>query len=50
LYNIHGWSLDGIHVSAMLRQLPTLFPLFFVVAFGSSMDVVRLPNLFTQSA
>ncbi len=41
MYNIHDWSLDGLYFPAMVRQLPTLFPLFFVVAFGSSMDVVR---------
>eukprot|EP00884_Botryococcus_braunii_P016374 jgi/Botrbrau1/341/Bobra.0022s0295.1 len=42
LYNVQNWTFDGWYFPAMLRQLPTLFPLFFVVAFGSSMDVAAI--------
>ena len=39
LYNIRGTNLDGIYLPAMLQQLPKLAPLFFAVAFGSSLDI-----------
>ena len=39
LYNIRGPNLDGIYLPAMLQQLPKLVPLFFAVAFGSSLDI-----------
>ena len=39
LYNIKGANLDGIYLPAMLQQLPKLLPLFFAVAFGSSLDI-----------
>ena len=39
LYNIKGLNLEGLYAPAMLQQLPKLAPLFFAVAFGSSLDI-----------
>ena len=39
LYNIQGLNLEGLYTPAMLQQLPKLAPLFFAVAFGSSLDI-----------
>ena len=30
---------EGLSMHAMLQQLPKLVPLFFAVAFGSSLDI-----------
>lgn len=42
LYNIHDLKLDGIYWGVMARQLPTALALFFIVAFGSSLDVAAV--------
>lgn len=42
-------SFAHIHFRAMVPQLPKLLALFFTVAFGSSMDVVRPSCLVTAS-
>ncbi len=42
LFNIHDWRLSSIDKMAMLRQTPKLLALFFVVAFGSSLDVAAI--------
>ena len=42
LYNIHDLKFDGIYWSVIPRQLPTALALFFVVAFGSSLDVAAI--------
>ena len=42
LYNIHDLRLDGIYWVVMARQIPTALALFFVVAFGSSLDVAAI--------
>ncbi|KAK9811232.1 hypothetical protein WJX72_000395 [[Myrmecia] bisecta] len=42
LYNIHSPALDGIYLPAVWPQLPKLLALFFVVAFGSSLDVAAI--------
>ena len=39
LYNIKGMHFEGLSMHAMLQQLPKLVPLFFAVAFGSSLDI-----------
>ena len=39
LYNIKGMHFEGLSIHAMLQQLPKLVPLFFAVAFGSSLDI-----------
>ena len=41
LYDLPQLSFQHIHFHAMVPQLPKLFALFFTVAFGSSMDVVK---------
>ncbi|KAK9824383.1 hypothetical protein WJX72_009880 [[Myrmecia] bisecta] len=42
MFNIREFPPRGIHWAAMPRQLPTMLALFFVVAFGSSMDVAAI--------
>lgn len=42
LYNIQDLKFDGIYWGVMPRQLPTALALFFVVAFGSSLDVAAI--------
>lgn len=42
LYNIHDLKLDGIYWKVVPRQIPTALALFFVVAFGSSLDVAAI--------
>ena len=42
LYNIHDLSFKGIYWAVMPRQIPTALALFFVVAFGSSLDVAAI--------
>lgn len=42
LYNIHDLKFDGIYWGVMPRQIPTALALFFVVAFGSSLDVAAI--------
>jgi len=42
MFNIHDWKLSSIDKVAMLRQTPKLLALFFVVAFGSSLDVAAI--------
>ncbi|KAA6425635.1 MAG: Sulfate Permease Family [Trebouxia sp. A1-2] len=42
LYNIHDLSFRGIYWAVMPRQIPTALALFFVVAFGSSLDVAAI--------
>ncbi|KAL3148948.1 hypothetical protein ABBQ32_001807 [Trebouxia sp. C0010 RCD-2024] len=42
LYNIHDLKFDGIYWGVMARQIPTALALFFVVAFGSSLDVAAI--------
>ena len=42
LYNIHDLSFKGIYWGVMPRQIPTALALFFVVAFGSSLDVAAI--------
>lgn len=39
LYNVKGMHGEGLSMHAMLQQLPKLVPLFFAVAFGSSLDI-----------
>ncbi len=42
LYNIHDWRLSGTYWPAVAWQVPKMIALFFVVAFGSSMDVAAI--------
>ena len=42
LYNIHDLSFKGIYWAVMPCQIPTALALFFVVAFGSSLDVAAI--------
>ena len=42
LYNIHDLKFEGIYWDVMPRQIPTALALFFVVAFGSSLDVAAI--------
>lgn len=42
LYNIHDWKLSGTYWPAVVQQIPKMVTLFFVVAFGSSMDVAAI--------
>ena len=42
LYNIKDWSLSTIDKVEVLKQAPKLLALFFVVAFGSSLDVAAI--------
>lgn len=42
LYNIHDLKFDGIYWGVMAPQIPTALALFFVVAFGSSLDVAAI--------
>ena len=42
LYNIHDLKFDGIYWNVIPRQIPTALALFFVVAFGSSLDVAAI--------
>ena len=42
LFNIHDWRLSTIDKLSLLRQTPKLLALFFVVAFGSSLDVAAI--------
>eukprot|EP00884_Botryococcus_braunii_P017695 jgi/Botrbrau1/4609/Bobra.60_2s0094.1 len=42
LFNIHDLKLDGIYFPAMLEQVPKVMALFFVVAFGSCLDVAAI--------
>jgi hypothetical protein len=40
--NIEDWELDGICFPALLRQVPKMLGLFFVVTFGSCLDVAAI--------
>ncbi|KAF6261741.1 hypothetical protein COO60DRAFT_1699671 [Scenedesmus sp. NREL 46B-D3] len=42
LFNIQDWTLDGICFPALLRQAPKMLGLFFVVTFGSCLDVAAI--------
>ncbi len=42
LYNIKDLKFDGVYFPGMLQQIPKLLALFFVVAFGSSLDVAAI--------
>ncbi len=42
LFNIHDWKLSSIDKVSALKQIPKLLALFFVVAFGSSLDVAAI--------
>lgn len=42
LYNIKDLKFDGIYWNVIPRQIPTALALFFVVAFGSSLDVAAI--------
>ncbi|KAL4419479.1 hypothetical protein ABPG77_008281 [Micractinium sp. CCAP 211/92] len=42
LYGIRGWPPSNIRWSALPSQLPKLAALFFIVAFGSSMDIAAI--------
>ena len=42
LFNIHDWKLSSIDKISALKQVPKLLALFFVVAFGSSLDVAAI--------
>ena len=42
LYNIKDWKLSTIDKVEALKQVPKLLALFFVVAFGSSLDVAAI--------
>lgn len=42
LFNIHDWRLSSIDKMAALQQAPKVLALFFVVAFGSSLDVAAI--------
>ena len=46
--DLFAFSFANIHFPAMVPQLPKLLALFFTVAFGSSMDVVRCCAYFLQ--
>jgi hypothetical protein len=40
--NIEDWEFDGICFPALLRQIPKMLGLFFVVTFGSCLDVAAI--------
>jgi hypothetical protein len=40
--NIEDWEFDGICFPALLRQVPKMLGLFFVVTFGSCLDVAAI--------
>ena len=42
LFNIQSLTLEGIYLPAMWVQIPKLLGLFFVVAFGSSLDIAAI--------
>eukprot|EP00878_Enallax_costatus_P013193 GHUV01013790.1.p1 GENE.GHUV01013790.1~~GHUV01013790.1.p1 ORF type:complete len:1035 (+),score=287.38 GHUV01013790.1:628-3732(+) len=42
LFNIQDWRLDGIYFPALIRQIPKMLGLFFVVTFGSCLDVAAI--------
>ena len=42
LFNIHDLKLSNIDKLAAAKQIPKLLALFFVVAFGSSLDVAAI--------
>lgn len=42
LFNIKSLTLEGIYLPAMWVQIPKLLGLFFVVAFGSSLDIAAI--------
>lgn len=42
MYNIKDWELSTIDKVEALKQIPKLLALFFVVAFGSSLDVAAI--------
>lgn len=42
LFNIHDWKFSTIDKLSALKQVPKLLALFFVVAFGSSLDVAAI--------
>lgn len=42
LFNIHDARLDGVYWPGALQQAPKVAALFFVVAFGSSLDVAAI--------
>lgn len=42
MFNIHDWRLSGLDKMAIVKQAPKVLALFFVVAFGSSLDVAAI--------
>eukprot|EP00877_Chromochloris_zofingiensis_P013889 jgi/Chrzof1/8754/Cz03g23090.t1 len=42
LYNIRDFKLDGIYLPGLIRQVPKMLGLFFVVTFGSCLDVAAI--------
>ncbi|KAI8470530.1 MAG: hypothetical protein J3K34DRAFT_255209 [Monoraphidium minutum] len=42
MFNIKDFSLDGVYLPALLRQMPKMLGLFFVVTFGSCLDVAAI--------
>jgi SulP family sulfate permease len=42
LFNIEDWRLDGVYLPAIARQIPKMLGLFFVVTFGSCLDVAAI--------
>ncbi|KAK9845896.1 hypothetical protein WJX81_005443 [Elliptochloris bilobata] len=42
LFNISDWSLSGVYWRAVVTQAPKVVALFFVCAFGSSLDVAAI--------
>jgi MFS superfamily sulfate permease-like transporter len=42
LFNIKDWRLDGVYLPALVRQIPKMLGLFFVVTFGSCLDVAAI--------
>ncbi|MEW5305292.1 MAG: hypothetical protein WDW36_007844 [Sanguina aurantia] len=42
LFNIRSIRLEGIYLPAMFGQIPKLLGLFFVVCFGSCMDIAAI--------
>lgn len=42
LFNIEDWHLDGVYLPALARQIPKMLGLFFVVTFGSCLDVAAI--------
>eukprot|EP00879_Flechtneria_rotunda_P026975 GHRR01028828.1.p1 GENE.GHRR01028828.1~~GHRR01028828.1.p1 ORF type:complete len:515 (+),score=170.87 GHRR01028828.1:54-1547(+) len=42
LFNISDWRLSGVYLPALARQIPKMLGLFFVVTFGSCLDVAAI--------